>query len=138
MHPAPQRVGYEIVLALVVVDEERVVLKVLHPSCMSAAQLLLRVEVLKGFVVQKEHELLGQGVVAPVPRRLNDDIDLLIVCRVSESNIIQLFAEELDVWPSWLRTPPMPMLEASHMNSNTLLKSGNRKTCDWVIRAFSM
>ena len=47
-------------------------------------------------MVRKEHELLEQEVVAPVPQRLNDVIELLIVCRVPESNIIQLFAEELD------------------------------------------
>ena len=82
-------------------------------------------------MVRKEHKLLGQEIVALVSRCLNDGVELLIVRGVPESNVIQLFAEELD------GTPLMPTPEASQATSNTLLKSGNRKTGAWVIKAFN-
>ena len=77
-------------------DDERVVLQILHPPRVPVAQLLLRVEVLEGLVVRKEHKLLGQEIVAPVSQCLNDGVELLIVRGVLESNVIQLFVEELD------------------------------------------
>ena len=47
-------------------------------------------------MVQEEHKILGQEIMAPVSQYVNDSIELLIVRGVPESNVIQLFAEELD------------------------------------------
>ena len=46
-------------------------------------------------MVREEHELLGQEIVAQVSQSLNDGIELLIVRRVPEPDIIQLLVEEL-------------------------------------------
>ena len=88
MRPVAQRIRDHIVFALLVADNECVVLKVLHPPCVSIAQLLLRVEVFQGIIVREEHELLGLEVMAPVSQCLNDGIELLIVRGVPESNVI--------------------------------------------------
>ena len=47
-------------------------------------------------MLREEHKLLGQEIMVPVSQCLNDGIELLIVRRVPESNVIQLLAEELD------------------------------------------
>ena len=120
-----------IVLTLLVADDKGVVLKVLHPLCVSIAQLLRRVEVLQGFMVQEEHELLGQEIIATVSQCLHEGVKLLIICGVPESNVISFSLKNSTRWPSWLKTPPIPMPEASHASSNTLLKSDNRRTGAW-------
>ena len=47
-------------------------------------------------MAQEEHKLLGQEVMAPVSQGQNDNVELLIVRGVSESNVIQVLVEELD------------------------------------------
>ena len=66
--------------------------------------------------------------MAPVSQGLNDNVELLIVRGVPESNVIQLLAEELDRVAILAQDTPMLTLEASQETSNTLLKSGNRRT----------
>ena len=85
MRPTAQCVRDHIVLALLVVDNEHVVLEILHPPCVSVAQLLLRVEILQGFIVREEHKLLGQEVMAPISQCLNYGVKLLIVRGVLKS-----------------------------------------------------
>ena len=135
---AAQCICDHIVLALLVASNKRVVLKILHPTCVSVAQVLLQVEVLQGFIVREEHKLLGQEVMAPVSQCLNDDLELIIVGGVLKPNVIQLLVEELNEVAIIAKDTPNADARGITGDFKHLLKSGNRRTDVWVIKAFSL
>jgi hypothetical protein len=55
----------------------------------------------------------------------NKSIEFFVIGGILLSGVIELFTEKAIGLPSWLRTPPIPKLEASPSTSNTLEKSGS-------------
>ena len=57
-------------------------------------------------MVREEHKILGQEIMVPVSQCQNGGVELLIVRRVPQSNVIQLLDEVVDGVPILAEATP--------------------------------
>ena len=103
-------------------------LKKFCPLSMFRVPMPQRVEKLKGLVIGIHNKLLGQEIVLPMFKRSDDGIKFFIISGNFCFASFSFSLKKAIGWPPWLKTPPIPIPEASQATSKHLEKSGNIKT----------